>query len=39
VFDYMPFPVLTHTTEMTHFQNPVEKSLPEMGIELQFSIS
>jgi len=26
VFDYIPFPVLTHTTGMTHFQNLVTKS-------------
>jgi hypothetical protein len=24
VFDHIPFPVLTHTTGMTHFQNFIE---------------
>jgi len=29
VFDYIPFPVFTHTTGMTHFQNVMHLIFPK----------
>jgi len=38
MFDYIPFPIFTHTTGMTHFQVPRENFTWTNKLELQKAV-